>query len=107
MSRDARHDRILKALGDSRRREVLDLLRVKPRTTGELCNHFKKLDRCTLMQHLGVLECADLIIIKRKGRYRWNYINPLPIKEVYDRWICSYTVGTLDLLARIKRGTEK
>jgi DNA-binding transcriptional ArsR family regulator len=107
MSRDARHDRILKALGDFRRREVLDLLRVKPRTTGELCNHFKKLDRCTLMQHLGVLECADLIIIKRKGRYRWNYINPLPIKEVYDRWICSYTVGTLDLLARIKRETEK
>jgi hypothetical protein len=31
------------------------------------------------MQHLGVLEKADLIIVKRAGRHRWNYINPLPI----------------------------
>jgi DNA-binding transcriptional ArsR family regulator len=106
MSRDGEHDLILKALGDARRREMLDLLRVKPRTTGELCDHFKKLDRCTVMQHLRVLERADLVIVKRKGRHRWNYINPLPIKELYDRWICSYAAGAVDMLARMKIDIE-
>jgi DNA-binding transcriptional ArsR family regulator len=108
MSRDRRHDLTLKALGNARRREILDLLRERPRTTGELCDlFFKKLDRCTVMQHLGVLERADLIIVKRKGRHRWNYINPLPIKELHDRWICEYAAGTVDLLARMKREIEE
>ncbi len=107
MSRDREHNSTLKALGDARRREMLDLLKDKPRTTGELCDHFRKLDRCTVMQHLGVLERADLIIVKRKGRHRWNYINPLPIKELYDRWISGYASGAIDLLARMKREIEK
>jgi len=55
------------------------------------------------MQHLRVLEKADLVIVKRQGRQRWNYINPLPIKGIYDRWISHYAVGTVDLLARMKR----
>jgi DNA-binding transcriptional ArsR family regulator len=107
MSGDREHDLTLKALGNARRRRMLDLLRDRPRTTGELCDHFKKLDRCTVMQHLRVLENADLIIVKRKGRQRWNYINPLPIKELYDRWICGYAMGTVDLLARMKQEIER
>lgn len=107
MLRDAKHDLILKALGDYRRRKLLDLIKDKPRTTGELCNYFRKLDRCTVMQHLSVLERADLIIVKREGSYRWNYINPLPIKEIYDRWICNYAAETVDLLARMKQEIEK
>src|ERR1051326_6929381 len=106
MSRDRKQDITLRALGNGRRREILDLLRNKPRTTGELCQHFRKLDRCTVMQHLRVLEKADLVIVKRKGRHRWNYINPLPIKEIYDRWICDYATGTVDILARMKREIE-
>jgi DNA-binding transcriptional ArsR family regulator len=65
MYKEERYNLVLKALGDARRREMLDLVKNKPRTTGELCEHFKKLDRCTVMQHLGVLEKADLIIVKR------------------------------------------
>jgi DNA-binding transcriptional ArsR family regulator len=107
MSRDRTHDLTLKALGNARRREILDLLRVKPRTTGELCDHFKKSDRCTVMQHLCVLEKADLIIVKRKGRHRWNYINPLPIKELHDRWFCGYALEAIELLARMKREIER
>ena len=107
MLREAKYDLILKALGDSRRRKILDLIRDKPRTTGELCNHLKKLDRCTVMQDLSVLERADLIIVKRKANYRWNYINPLPIKEIYDRWICNYAAESVDLLARMKQEIEK
>ena len=106
MARVDKYDLIFKALGDSRRREVLDLLKNRGRTTGELCDHFHHLDRCTVMQHLKVLEKADLVIVKREGRLRWNYLNPLPIKELHDRWIGSYADGAVDLLTRMKREIE-
>jgi len=106
MPRDDKYDLIFKALGDSRRREMLDLLKDRARTTGELCERFRKLNRCTVMQHLRVLEKADLVIVKREGRLRWNYINPLPIKELHDRWIGSYADSAVDLLARMKREIE-
>ncbi len=106
MSRDQAHDAIFKALGDARRRRMLDLMKDRGRTTGDLCNHFKHLDRCTVMQHLDVLERADLIIVKRSGRHRWNYLNPLPIQELADRWISRYAVGAVNRLARLKRELE-
>ncbi len=59
------------------------------------------------MQHLSVLERAGLIIVKREGRLRWNYLNPLPLKEIYDRWISPYASDAVDLLARMKREIEK
>ncbi|OLD56614.1 transcriptional regulator [archaeon 13_1_40CM_2_52_13] len=106
MQREDKYDLIFKALGDTRRREILDLLKVRGRTTGEVCEHFKQLDRCTVMQHLRALEKADLLIVRRDGRLRWNYINPLPIKELHDRWISSYADSAVDLLARMKRKIE-
>lgn len=106
MSRDQGHDAIFKALGDARRRRMLDLMRDRGRTTGDLCNHFKDLDRCTVMQHLDVLERADLIIVKRSGRHRWNYLNPLPIQQLADRWISRYAVGAVNRLVRLKRELE-
>jgi len=101
-----KQERVFKALADYKRREILDLLKNEPRTTGALCSHFRSLDRCTVMQHLRVLESADLVIVKRRGRQRWNYINPLPIKDIYDRWISRYAIGAVDLLARMKREME-
>lgn len=106
MSNRGRDDSVFKALADQRRREILDLLRDAPRTTGQLCDHFRKLDRCTVMQHIRVLEKADLIIVKREGRVRWNYLNVLPIRELHDRWISRYAAGAVDLLARLKRDLE-
>jgi DNA-binding transcriptional ArsR family regulator len=107
MSREEKYDFIFKALGDSRRREILDLLKHRARTTGELCEAFRQLDRCTVMQHLNALEKADLIIVKREGRLRWNYLNPLPIKQLYDRWIGRYADNAVDLLARLKHDLER
>ena len=106
MSSEEKFDLVLKALGDARRRKMLDSIKDRPKTTGELCERFRKLDRCTVMQHLGVLERADLIMVKRKGRYRWNYINPLPIKEIHDRWINGYALAAINLLSRMKREIE-
>lgn len=102
----SREERVFKALADRRRRRILDLLKSEGMTTGELCRRFPALDRCTVMQHLAVLERAGLIIVKREGRLRWNYINALPIKEIYDRWISPYASGAIELLARVKREME-
>ena len=106
MQREETYDLVFKALGDSRRRQILDLLKTRARTTGELCSHFREMDRCTVMQHLAVLERADLVMVKREGRLRWNYMNPLPIKELHDRWIGSYADQALELLTRMKRDIE-
>ena len=103
----AADERVFKALADERRRRMLDLLKSEPRTTGDLCARFPHLNRCTVMQHLGVLERAGLIIVQREGRLRWNYINPLPIKAIHDRWINPHARGAVELLARMKREMEK
>jgi DNA-binding transcriptional ArsR family regulator len=100
-------DLLFKALADGRRREILDLVKDAPRTTGELCEYFvDTLDRCTVMQHLGVLERAELIIARREGRNRWNYLNAAPFKDIYDRWISAYAGDAVNLLARLKRDLE-
>lgn len=100
-------DLIFKALADSRRHQILDLLKSAPRTTGELCDHFKDaLDRCTVMQHMKVLERAGLIVVRREGRNRWNYLNAAPFKEIHDRWISSYAHEAVELLARLKHDLE-
>ena len=106
MSTEAENDRIFKALSSSSRRAILDMLKDDPQTTGALCARFPGLDRCTVMQHLKVLEEADLVIVRREGRERWNYLNPLPIKQIHDRWIGVYAAQAVDLLARLKDDVE-
>src|SRR5262249_34891537 len=100
-------DRVFKALADRRRRRILDLLKNQPMTTGDLCKRFPSLDRCTVMQHLGVLEKAELVIVKREGRLRWNYLNPLPVKQIHDRWISVHAAAAVDFLSAMKRDLER
>jgi len=99
-------DRLFKALSARTRRQLLDLLREGPRTTGDLCSRFPALDRCTVMQHLGVLEDAGLVVAQRRGRERWNHLDVLPIKRVHDRWIGEYARGAVDLLAALRLDLE-
>ena len=106
MSSTDKDERIFKALANSTRRDILDALKDNPQTTGEICEAFPALNRCTVMQHLGVLEAADLILVKRQGRIRWNHLNPLPIKGIHDRWIGPYAQRAVNLLARIKTDLE-
>ena len=106
MSTDDKNDKIFKALAASSRRAMLDILKDQPQTTGDLCARFPGLDRCTVMQHLKVLEAADLVIVKRQGRERWNYLNPLPIKDIHDRWIGPYAAHAVNLLGRLKDDLE-
>lgn len=106
MSIDA-DDAVFKALADSRRRKMLDLLKEGPKTTGQICQQFKELNRCTVMQHLGVLEAANLVIVRREGRCRWNYLNAMPIKDIHERWIGEYAVAAVGLLARLEASLRK
>lgn len=106
MSSDAKNDLVFKALSASTRRIILDALKDRPQTTGELCARFPALDRCTVMQHLKVLEGADLVIVRREGRERWNYLNLLPIKHIYDRWIGPHAAHAVNMLDRLKTGLE-
>lgn len=100
------HDRVFKALASQVRRQILDDLRDQPLTTNSLCDHFPELDRCTVMQHIKVLEKADLVIFERKGRERWNHLNPLPIHDIHTRWIGPHAAGAVKILDRIKSNLE-
>ena len=107
MSKPDGIDRVFKALASPVRRQMLDDLRDQPLTTGALCAHFGELDRCTVMQHLKVLEDADLVIAERRGRERWNHLNPLPIHDIHERWIGPHAAGATAQLAKLKRDLER
>ena len=106
MSSETKDNLIYKALAAPVRREILDVLRDNPQTTGELCAHFPGLNRCTVMQHLGVLEAADLVLVRRVGRVRWNYLNAIPIKRIHDRWIGPYARTAVTMLDDLKTSLE-
>ena len=100
-------DRTFKALGHQVRRQILDDLRDQPLTTGTLVEHFPELDRCTVMQHLKVLEEAELVIPVRKGRERWNHLNGAPIQEIHERWIGPHAASATARLAKLQRELER
>ncbi|RHX87438.1 transcriptional regulator [Leptospira stimsonii] len=101
-----KQDPVFKALADSKRRKILDLLEESPMTTGEICAHFEPLDRCTVLQHLKILEVSGLLIVKREGRIRWNYLDSVPIQEIYNRWIRKYAVPSVERLTSWKKELE-
>ena len=107
MSNPGNHDRVFKALGHQVRRQMLDDLRDQPLTTGTLVAHFPELDRCTVMQHLKVLEDAELVIPVRKGRERWNHLNVAPIQEIHERWIGPHAAHATARLTKLKRELER
>jgi DNA-binding transcriptional ArsR family regulator len=96
---------VWRALSDPSRRSMLDLLRQSPMTTGELCESFE-FSRFAVMKHLKVLETADLIVIERRGRERFNHLNPVPIQAIYRRWIRPFEQIGADRLLRLKAIAE-
>ena len=100
-------DLVFKALADGTRRSVVDALRRGPRTTGELCAEHPEMTRFGVMSHLKVLEEAGLIFVSRRGRERFNYLNPVPIRKIYHRWIKPYAEDLADELIALKKSAEK
>ncbi|WP_417555746.1 ArsR/SmtB family transcription factor [Microbacterium sp.] len=91
-------DLVFKALAAPVRRRMLDALRPAELATGELCARFPELNRTTVLQHLRVLERADLVIGRRVGRERRLSLAPQPIKRIFDRWIGDYARAAVELL---------
>ncbi|MBB5043326.1 ArsR/SmtB family transcription factor [Shinella fusca] len=106
MSSESQQDAVFKALANARRRQMLDAMKDAPLTTGALCEKFSDMDRCTVMQHLKVLEEADLVIPRREGRERWNHLNALPIKAIHDRWISQYAGHAMNVLSALQGEAE-
>ena len=99
-------DLVFKALAGADRRRILDLLKDAPMTTGELGQNLDWLDRTTVMQHLRVLEKARLIISKKEGRCRWNYLDVAPIQRIHERWIQAYASPSASLLNKLQQDLE-
>ncbi|MCH8074009.1 MAG: helix-turn-helix transcriptional regulator [Proteobacteria bacterium] len=103
---EAQDDLVFKALSGKDRRRILDLLRDGPMKTGDLDARLPHLDRTTVMQHLRVLENARLVISKKAGRCRWNYLDVGPIQRIYERWIEAYAAPSAGLLSQLRRDLE-
>ena len=99
-------DRVFAALSHSSRREMLDLVRDKPGlSVGELASNFD-VTRIAVMNHIKVLEEAQLIISEKDGRSRRLYMNAVPIQAIYERWTDSFSAHWLDRMSLIKSVAE-
>ena len=99
-------EHVWKALASPIRRAMLDDLRNGPMTTGAIADRFRRLSRFAVMQHLRVLEEAELVIPRRQGRERYNYLNPVPIQQVYDRWVVRYMKPWTEALVSLRDELE-
>lgn len=90
-------DLLWRALADPVRREILDMLRPGPRTTGQIASNFDQ-TRFGVMKHIGVLEEAGLLTVERRGRERWNYLNGAKLASALSRWLDRYQAGWADQL---------
>lgn len=98
---------IFRALGDPSRRLLLDRLFDRDgQTLGELTAHLPAMTRFGVMRHLDVLESAGLIEVRRVGRAKHHYLNPVPIRLVADRWIGKFAAPVVGRMADIKHDLE-
>ncbi len=100
-------DPVFRGLANAHRRRILDLLKDGALTTGDLAERFPELSRFAVMQHLKVLEEAELVIPRRSGRRRFNHLNVVPILRIQRRWVSGYAGGWADALVALKAGIEE
>jgi DNA-binding transcriptional ArsR family regulator len=100
-------DLLFKALADPSRRKLLDQLRANNgQSLGQLCECLN-MTRQGVTQHLDVLEAANLVATVRSGREKLHFLNPVPLQEIYERWIAKFEKPRLNALTHLKRKLEK
>ena len=100
-------DVLFKALADPGRRKLLDLLYEHDgRTLNELCEYLD-MTRQGVTQHLDLLESANLVATVRRGREKLHFLNPVPLQEIYERWIAKFEKPRLKALSDLKHRLEK
>ena len=99
-------DTVFKALADPTRRQILDsLFETRGQTLNEICAHLS-IRRQSVSKHLALLEEANLVVTEWRGREKLHYLNPMPIQEIYERWIAKYERSRLEALSDLKRTLE-
>ena len=99
-------DLLFKALADPSRRKLLDVLHAHDgRTLNALCEHLD-MTRQGVTQHLRVLEAANLVVTARRGREKLHHLNPVPLQDLYERWIAKFERPRLKALDHLKRQLE-
>ena len=96
---------VWRALADPTRRRILDLLRDRPRITGDIASHFQ-LSRIAVMRHLHVLSSAGLVSSRKRGRERWHYLNAVPLQHMHERWVDTHAGGWASGLLRLRQRVE-
>ncbi|MGX5728969.1 ArsR/SmtB family transcription factor [Pseudoxanthomonas beigongshangi] len=100
-------DKVFKALADPTRRRLLDLLCERNgQTLGSLCEQVE-MARQSAAQHIGILEAAQLVSTVWRGREKLHFINPVPLHEVYERWVRKFERQRLALLHDLKNELER
>ncbi len=100
-------DEVFKVLADASRRRLLDELHKRGgQTLGELCQHLD-MTRQAVTKHLALLEAANLVATVWRGREKLHYLNPVPLHEIYERWIAKYERHRLEALSDLKKGLEE
>lgn len=100
-------DLVFKALADASRRQLLDRLQARNgRTLNELCEGLD-MSRQAVMKHLEILEGANLIATRKRGREKLHYLNPVPINEIAERWIGKFERTRLRALSELKKQLER
>jgi DNA-binding transcriptional ArsR family regulator len=100
-------DAVFKALADPSRRALLDALHEEDgQSLRRLCAGLPRMTRFGVMKHLAVLEDAGLVTTERVGKNKHHYLNPVPIRQVHDRWIAHYTEPLVAGLQALKRRSE-
>src|SRR5579862_247831 len=100
-------DALFRALADPSRRKLLDLLHANDgQTLNDLCEHLD-MTRQGVTQHLELLETANLVTTVRRGREKLHFLNPVPLQEIYERWIAKFEKPRLKALSQLKQRLEK
>jgi DNA-binding transcriptional ArsR family regulator len=100
-------DAVFRALADPSRRKLLDELRKENgQKLSELCDHLE-MTRQAVTKHLVLLEKANLIAVVWRGREKLHYLNPMPLHEIYERWIGKYERHRLQALSDLRKGLEQ
>lgn len=98
---------MFKALADASRRDLLDRLRLKSgQTLNDLCEG-PDMTRQAVTKHLRILEAADLIVTIKRGREKLHYLNPVPISDIYMRWIGKFEQDRLQALFNLKEALKE
>ena len=98
---------MFRALADPSRRRLLDLLLERNgQTLSELCEHVD-MSRQAVTKHLLLLQACSLVATVRRGRHKLHYLNPVPLHEIYRRWIGKYESHRLEALSDLKKGLEQ